>query len=118
MLSIYLIIKSASISQTIKRIEAKQSYNKERKILLDAFKGYRDSIVLDGNQSTDLRHRLLTDTYKFAKKYKEIITIYENFILFQLRFQLKSSKPKYDKIPIFLDYLIARFDIKEHEHYE
>lgn len=113
LLSIYLSIKSNSISKQLKIISAKKEYNMEREIFSNRFKGHRSSIIDDNNHSRQLIHLILEDVYSLETKYTEILRINDKIKLIILKHQANSKKPNFEKICGCFDYLIARLQIKE-----
>lgn len=112
-LSIYLTIKSKSISRELKELTAKKIFNKNRSVLIEHFMGYQMSIIEDDNKTPTLRHNLLAEVYNFEEQYKTLLGFKDKFTIALLKHQLKSRAPNYEKINTYIDYLVAKFKIKE-----
>ncbi len=112
-LSLYVAIKSKSISKELKEISTKKIYACERTTLIKHFEGYRMSIIEDGNRNPTMRHNLLTEVYAFEKQYFLLLNCIDKITLVCFKGQLKRQKPNYNKICTYIDYFVAKFNVKE-----
>ncbi len=80
----------------------------------DRLTAYKTSILDDGIYSNTLLHSILQEIYTIENKFPTVFSSLRDkktFIL--LKWQLKRKKHNFEKICIYLDYLIARLNIKE-----
>ena len=106
MLSVWLLIKSHSINKTLKIISQQEIYNTNSNLYANRFSGFKESILIDGDNSSSLFHRILEDIYRVEKEFHSLL----------LKHELKKKTKNTDKICTYLDYFIGHLRIKEDHH--
>ncbi len=116
MLSVWLLIKSHSINKTLKIISQQEVYNTNSKLYADRFSGFKESILIDGDNSSSLFHRILEDIYRVEKEFHSLFSLREKLTFLLLKHELKKKTKNTDKICTYLDYFIGHLRIKEDHH--
>ena len=116
MLSVWLLIKSHSINKTLKIISQQEIYNTNSNLYANRFSGFKESILIDGDNSSSLFHRILEDIYRVEKEFHSLFSLREKLTFLLLKHELKKKTKNNDKICTYLDYFIGHLRIKEDHH--
>ncbi len=112
-LSVWLLIKSESITKTLKVMSQKKDYNKKSNFFSDRFSGFKSSILEDNDRSSQLFHRILEEIYQVEKEFHTIFSIRDKYTFLLIKYELKRKPPNVEKICFHLDYIIGRLRVKE-----
>lgn len=113
-MSVWLLAKSSSIAKTLKVLSQKNEFNAKRELYSDRLTAYKTSILEDGIYSNTLLHSILQEIYTIENKFPTIFSSFRDKKTFVLiKWQLTKKHHNFEKICTYLDYLIARLNIKE-----
>ena len=90
-------------------------YKRNQKIILSKLRSYRDSIILDGLYTMNIRSSIRTELYTLLQQYDALLSFWVKCKIYWTLHLLNSKKadPDIEKLCILLDWIIARIQRKE-----
>ena len=108
-------LKTKSISSILKYNSITSQYNKERVTYQKVFEGHRTSIVQDEIKTDKLLKDILKDVEAYDAKFREILTLWEQFSLWRFKRMLRktATQVNFNSVSNYLAQLSGRLSKKE-----